>query len=563
MPILLLISLSSFADNNQPTVLILNSYHPQYKWTDELTRGAIEVLSTKVPTENIHIEYMDNRRFADDQKHRALLLKLYHYTYKQFRPDVIITSDDAALHFIVEHGDDLFPDIPVVFLGINVFNESILKGKQNFTGVIEGVEIEGNLEFISQVQPNLKQIYLLGGTKDIALHMVKSAREIKKRWVQREDKKHIQLHIMDDFSLDEFGQKSSQMNQESAILVMAIYRDNTGRYFSYHHDLPILAAQSNAPVYGMWGADLIIGSGALGGMINNAHRHGGAAAQIALRIIDGEPVENIKIQPQLPFEPTLDYHQMQRFGIAEEHLPDNINLVNEPVSFYRKYTALVNIVVTSFVLLTVIIILLFINIGQRRKIQNNLRRFNDELEMMVQERTEELNQQKAEVEHLANHDQLTGLPSLRLALDRLNMAISSAKRNKDRVALLYLDLDGFKIVNDTHGHDAGDKVLQYVAYKMRSVIREMDTASRIGGDEFLIILTSMNERQELKSCCLRLIEEISSPMSYQNNALQVGVSIGVAVYPDDADSAIKLRKTADKLMYKVKRTGKNNFKLAP
>jgi diguanylate cyclase (GGDEF)-like protein len=174
----------------------------------------------------------------------------------------------------------------------------------------------------------------------------------------------------------------------------------------------------------------------------------------------------------------------------------------------------------------------------------------------------DVNQQKKDHEYLANHDALTGLPTLRLAMDRLNIAISLARREQRKVAALYLDLDGFKLINDTHGHDAGDQILQSISLRIQETMRTSDTACRIGGDEFLIILNNVDDYPSVDATCQRLIAAIGERIEYQGNTLQVGVSIGGAIFPDHAHDAKSLRHAADKEMYSVKKEGKNNFKIA-
>jgi diguanylate cyclase (GGDEF)-like protein len=166
------------------------------------------------------------------------------------------------------------------------------------------------------------------------------------------------------------------------------------------------------------------------------------------------------------------------------------------------------------------------------------------------------------IEHMANHDTLTELPTLRLALDRLGVAISNSKRMDNKVALLFLDLDGFKQVNDVYGHEAGDIVLRSVAQRLLAVIREGDTACRIGGDEFTVLLAGIDNRNIVEEVCQRLIDSIGEKIIYKKTELTVGVSIGVALYPDHASDSVLLRKKADKAMYQVKKSGKNNYMFA-
>ena len=175
---------------------------------------------------------------------------------------------------------------------------------------------------------------------------------------------------------------------------------------------------------------------------------------------------------------------------------------------------------------------------------------------------QELENQKAELEHLANHDMLTGLPSLRRAEGKLNEIMVTSKRNGTSTALLYLDLDGFKEINDTYGHEAGDSVLKAISDRFSDIIRDTDICCRIGGDEFLIIACDIKQLHCVKDMCERLVAAASAPVEYQGHKLIVGVSIGAALYPDHAQDARTLRLKADEVMYEVKRKGKNNYLIA-
>jgi len=175
---------------------------------------------------------------------------------------------------------------------------------------------------------------------------------------------------------------------------------------------------------------------------------------------------------------------------------------------------------------------------------------------------DEVHKQRDLIQQLATHDQLTGLPSLTLADDRLQIALHAARRSGKKVALLFIDLDGFKEVNDSLGHDAGDHVLKEVAIRLLSAVRVEDTAARVGGDEFIAILGTLADGQVAAEIAERAIAAISAPINYKGNPISVGASIGIGLFPDHADDAEKLRRAADVAMYSVKVSGKNRFAFA-
>lgn len=174
----------------------------------------------------------------------------------------------------------------------------------------------------------------------------------------------------------------------------------------------------------------------------------------------------------------------------------------------------------------------------------------------------ELDRQREENERLAKIDELTGIPRSAMAMDRLEQALIRVPRQGRKVAVLFIDLDGFKQVNDRYGHDAGDMVLRTVSQRCTRTLRIDDTIARQGGDEFIVILQGLAIMEQAVDVAEKLIQTIAVPMRYADAELQIGASIGVAVSPDHAQDAKSLIAAADAAMYSAKRKGKNRCALA-
>ena len=174
----------------------------------------------------------------------------------------------------------------------------------------------------------------------------------------------------------------------------------------------------------------------------------------------------------------------------------------------------------------------------------------------------EIAQQRDQIQHLAMHDKLTGLPLLLLAEDRSAVAIAHAQRFGTKVAFMFIDLDGFKEINDRHGHDAGDAVLSEVGLRLKASLRSADTAARVGGDEFLVILNNLAVAHYAGDVAKKILKALSIPLAYGEQQLTVGASIGIALYPDHAQGLNELKRAADKAMYAVKASGKNGVAFA-
>jgi diguanylate cyclase (GGDEF)-like protein/PAS domain S-box-containing protein len=174
----------------------------------------------------------------------------------------------------------------------------------------------------------------------------------------------------------------------------------------------------------------------------------------------------------------------------------------------------------------------------------------------------ELQAEHARFERLATHDALTELPNRRLFLDRLGQALAAAGRKGRRVALLFIDLDGFKLVNDRHGHEVGDALLRQVAERMAASLRAEDTVARLGGDEFGALLTDVEQVEDAVVVARKLLAAAEGAPAALGVASELGASIGVALFPDDGVDADALLRAADDAMYRVKATGKLGVRLA-
>jgi diguanylate cyclase (GGDEF)-like protein len=161
--------------------------------------------------------------------------------------------------------------------------------------------------------------------------------------------------------------------------------------------------------------------------------------------------------------------------------------------------------------------------------------------------------------YLAQYDQLTGLVNRTLFRDRLIHAMARSKRLQQPMGLMLLDLDRFKAVNDTMGHDAGDQLLKVVADRLHECVREVDTVARMGGDEFTIILEGLSHEDDLVVVARRITQSLSAPFNIQDQQASIGVSIGITIYPTDDHEIDDLLRHADAAMYRAKQRGGNAF----
>ena len=173
----------------------------------------------------------------------------------------------------------------------------------------------------------------------------------------------------------------------------------------------------------------------------------------------------------------------------------------------------------------------------------------------------ELERQRAEetIKNMAYHDALTGLPNRILLIDRLTLALAHAHRVKKRLAVMYLDFDHLKSVNDTYGHAIGDLLLKEMGQKLKSAIREEDTVARLGGDEFILLLPELHDRENAVTLGEKLIRLGREPLELDGHVVPSSFSIGISLYPDDGTDYETLLKKADDALYEAKRKGRDRY----
>lgn len=196
--------------------------------------------------------------------------------------------------------------------------------------------------------------------------------------------------------------------------------------------------------------------------------------------------------------------------------------------------------------------------------ESHLREANERLivaTVNAQMMKETAEQATAQMAHMAKYDFLTGLPNRALLTDRLSQSMLFARRHQKKLALMFLDLDHFKYINDSLGHGVGDELLQSIAKRLQTVVRHSDTVSRHGGDEFVILLAEVEKTQDVDFICEKLIKSMEEPHLIDGHQLHITFSIGISIYPDDGTDVEALFRNADTAMFHAKKIGRNNYQM--
>ncbi len=339
-------------------VLIINSYHEGYHWTDRIMSGIKTVFDNEQNIE-LFINYMDTKR-SSDQHHITQLKELYAHKYHLFKFDMIISTDDNALNFLLQYREELFPGVPVVFCGINSFKPEMLAGHSKYTGVSETHDIVGTVNLMHSIHPKVKNIYAISdNTKAedyFKNHVVNSKEQINNK---------IKLHYLTNMSLPELRDTLQTLSKDALVLWALYLQTPDGNSISSRESVGFLSTASPVPMYCTWD---VLGQGAVGGKITSPNFQGENAAIIALKILKGADIDAIPVT-RSPVVTMFDFEQMERFNISEDNVPAGSIFLNRPYSQYEEYKFIIWITILfGIILLSIIIVLVYYIIKRRQAV---------------------------------------------------------------------------------------------------------------------------------------------------------------------------------------------------
>ncbi len=349
--------------NKPKEVLLLHSYHKGYIWSDDISKTIEKELKNFEDIELTTV-YMDTKRVADpiylDQ-----LAKLYKQQFQKRNFDLIIASDNNAFDFAINYHTYLFENLPVLFCGINNFDKAFLEQnymKKYMTGVVEQVDLEKNFELIKDLHPNLKKLLIINDTSKTGYAVKRDLRPIIKKY-----KKEFEIEYVDNLEIDSISKKVSTLKDNTAILFVLLFKDTTGKYFTYKQGFKQIRKASNVPIYGLW--DFYLNYGIVGGLLTSAIGQGEAVSKMALEILGGKKISQIPILEKSPNEYMFDYNELERFNIDVTKYLDDYIIINEPRTKYKEATKFFILAILIILVLSIIVVILRANIQRRLKVE--------------------------------------------------------------------------------------------------------------------------------------------------------------------------------------------------
>ncbi len=393
-----LLFFSSPSDGDESKkVLVLHSYHQGLVWTDDIMEGIYSVFNKSVIDTEIFIEYMDTKRYFDGPggKYVERLREMYKDKYGAIKMDVIISSDDNAFQFLLRHHDELFPGTPIVFCGVNRLEDTMLAGHDtHITGVIEFLDKRANIDLALALHPESDKVVIITDTSTTGTGNRRILEGLADEYRGRAEFTFIDRDHR-GLTLQELLERLKDLEEGSVVYYSDFLRSGE-TYIIQETAVPQISMVSGRPVYTHY--DEILGLGVVGGKLVNGRSHGRTAAHMAIDILEGTPAGSIPVHKESINTFMFDYLQLQRFDINEDNLPERSIVINRPFSFYNRYKYLVWSVSGVFVLLLLSLIAISVNVGKRKKAEQELKKAHDELEQKVNNRTNALSRANAELE---------------------------------------------------------------------------------------------------------------------------------------------------------------------
>ncbi len=529
-------------------ILVLHSYHQGYEWTDNISSGIQAIFEPLDKDYEMYYEYLDTKRNTGAY-YEQHLEELFIAKMKTVEFAAVIVADNNGLAFIKKSYRFLKGHPPLIFCGINYFQPDMIDTLPAVTGVTEEADIAANFGLMLRLHPERKRIVVIldrTATGDAVAKLLAEATEVYRD--------RVLIETFRDFTLDEAVAFVGELGAEDMICLLTFNRDRDNNFISYSAAVSLIREAADVPIYGVW--DFYLGKGIVGGMITSGFEQGKVAAQLALRILRGESPQNLPIITGSVNRIMLDFKQLQAFDIDSRRLPDGALIINQPPGFYQKYQ---RVFLGASLAIVLLLGFSWIRLLAQKREKARLVKMNVALDNLVEEKTARLQDANKALQKIATTDDLTGIHNRGYLLKQLAQEIEAVEGQGSELSIILVDLDRFKLVNDTFGHNFGDQVLKRVSAAFGTALRDKDLVGRYGGEEFLLILpdTDLGKSTIIAE---RVRQSIAS-YCWEKDGFQTTISGGVVQYV--GESVENLLKRADELLYQAKALGRNRMENRP
>jgi diguanylate cyclase (GGDEF)-like protein len=541
-------SAEAAAGRTKKAVLLLFPFQMDMLGSEQVVAAAREEFAAATDLESeLFFEFLDLRRFPAPEA-TDHYFKLLASRYGDRRVDLVIVQSPRLLDLWLAQRPQIAPSAPVV-----AFDSSALDRKAQVYPadvlIMEGeYDFARSVEWLRQVRPQTREIVVVHGVgADDQRSLVHSA--LLKRQLQGK----VRISELSQPSWPAILQQVAQLPATSAVLYFPLFQDAAGHFHRPDQALSQLAAASSVPVLTEF--DSLMGTGAIGGYMYSLAQQSRAAARLGLRLMRGEPLAGLGQKIDAGNQFVFDHKVLQRFGIPLSALPADSHVYNRQFTAWETHRQTILAIAAVIAVLLGLVAVLAVALRRLRVARASLNRNNLVLEARVRERT-------AELELLARTDPLTGLANRRAFMETGSRELARARRYRSELALLMIDIDHFKAINDTHGHHNGDLVLNSLAAVSRATLREIDLPSRLGGEEFAVLLPQTSCAQAaIAAERLRAALAADRVVLPNGSVIQYTVSIGISCLGEQTADLESLLTQSDRALYQAKRGGRNRVAL--
>ncbi len=359
--LIIFFTIKMFASAIPKDILLVHSYHRGYKWSDDISK-VFESKFEKSAEASLTTVYMDTKKVATTL-YFDRLFELYEEQFKNRGFDLVVAADNNALEFIIRYHEHLFKDLPVVFLGINNFDDAMIyenNMRSYMTGVVEKVDIKKNIDLILKIHPDLEKLVIINDKSRTGYALKRDINQVLPHY-----KDKLKFEYIDNMSIEDLKNKVKNLPPRTAILWILLFKDKAGKFFTHKESLRQVREVSNTPIYGLW--DFYLGEGIVGGILTSATAQAHSAVKMVDKILKGADPRKMPIMKKSPNRYMFDYNELKEYNIK---VPDDIDIyeeINKPFSFYEEYKYLVWSTITIIVIISIILVLLAINVMKRKK----------------------------------------------------------------------------------------------------------------------------------------------------------------------------------------------------
>jgi len=345
--------------------MVFHSYHQGLEWTDQITEGIFDSFANDKDSVEIFVEYLDSKRNLDSAYYLEYK-NLFNYKLRNLKYDVIILCDDDALRFWLHNRSVQHKDIPIVFCGINNYNDTLVLRQKNMTGILEKLDFKSNIELIHNIHPEIKNLIIINDNK------TSTGIEIKQQ-LKSIEKDYLSVFAFDyweNLPKSAFEEKFNHITQPSAVLLLTYNQDSNGVFLSFKETKELLPKGNKLPVYTLW--RFFFNDQVIGGKVFDGFDQGRYAGLLAAKILAGTPADSLEIVDTCSGKYVFNYPLLERFDIDEKLLPDEYMVINEPLDFYTINKSIINLVIIVLAVTVLIILLLTNAVIKRRRAEINL-----------------------------------------------------------------------------------------------------------------------------------------------------------------------------------------------